>query len=521
MKTRFLVFLYALFIVSNVNAQSRVFKQVGNGVSTSLHSIMQDGSLVGYLTFTELEKASKDSFNYEITIMDENLNDIGKVKFRQQKLSLRDVAFEQDILCLAYIKSDVLGTTAKHKISYKIAAKKGYVSFFAQFINLQGEITKTFEKKADVDIYVALREYEAGIRPFKQDIQLKNISGVGFAAFYGDKTKRSLLTFNTAGEKIGERQVKEIAVSYYLHTAGNDIYLLTRGAEEYGNGSGYTLYGYSGNAASPTLKLLLRDKKGRSLDILGFGNDPATGKLFISGIIARQFWDNSMNDIYEIYTGAFRGVFKMDINGAHKEDVKTAYFCWADSTSNHNITNEGYISSVQGHIVPRPSFRDFDGNTYFLGTRLTAKRNRGAIIAGSIMSPLLIPSCIMLATGAFGSYSFDDVLLMQMDKNGKLSYVDSIGTELYKRKNAAPIFKMADNCSFYSLTNPDTKTSFLIVKGEKDITIYNVHEKKIVRKIARNNNEVKTNIYPAKDGHIIVSEYDEKEKSTRLSIEAI
>ncbi|PSL31818.1 DUF6770 family protein [Chitinophaga ginsengisoli] len=518
MKKRFLVFLYALFIVSNVNAQSRVFKQVGSGISTSLHSILQDGSLVGYLTFTELEKASKDSFNYEITIMDENLNDIGKVKFSQQKLNLRSVAFEQDILCLTYIKSDVLGTTAKHKISYKIAAKKGYVSFFAQFINLQGEITKTFEKKADVDLYVALKEYEAGIRPFKQDIQLKNISGVGFAAFYGDKTKKSLLTFNAAGEKIGERQVKEVAATYYLHTAGDDIYLLTQKAEEYG--SGYTLYGYSGTANSPTLKLPLRDKKQRMLDILGFGNDPATGKLFISGIVAGKFQENSEGNVYDIYNGAFKGIFKMDINGAHKEDVKTVYSCWADSTDN-DITSKGYITSARGHIVPRPSFRDFEGNTYFLGSRLTAKKNKGALIAGIVTMPLLIPYYVMMATGAFGTYSFDDVLLMQMDKNGKISYVDSIGTEIYKRKNAAPVFQFADNCSFYSLTNPDTKTSFLIVKGEKDIIIYNVHEKKIVRKIAKNNNEVKTNIYPAKDGHIIVSEYDEKEKSTRLSIEAI
>lgn len=518
MKKRLLLFLYTLLVILSANAQSRVFKQVGSGISTSLHSILQDGSLVGYLTFTELEKASKDSFNYEVTIMDENLNDIGKVKFRQQKLNLRDVAFEQDMLCLAYIKSDVLGSTARHKISYKMAAKKGYVSFFAQFINLRGEITKTFEKKADVDIYVALKEYGSGMPPFKQDIQLKNIAGAGFAAFYGDKSKKPLLTFNAAGEKISERQVKEVAASYYLHTAGDDIYLLTQKGEEYS--SGYTLYGYNGTSASPTLKLQLKDKKQRMLDILGFGNDPATGKLFISGVVGGKTWNNSMNSVYDIFKGGLQGVFKMDINSAHKEDVKTVYSCWADSAGN-DITSKGYINSAQGHIVPRPSFRDFDGNTYFLGSRLAAKKHKGAIIAGMVMLPLLIPTYILQETGAYGSYSLDDVLLMQMDKNGKLIYVDSIGTERYKQKRVSPAFKLVDNCSFYSLTNPDTKTSFLIVKGEKDITIYNVHDKKIVRKISRSNNEVKTNIYPAKDGHIIVSEYDEKEKSTRLSIEAI
>jgi hypothetical protein len=505
--------------VLTTHAQSRVFKQVGSGISTSLHSIIQDGSLVGYMTFTELEKASKDSFNYAITIMDENLNDIGKVKFREQKLNLRGVAFEQDILCLAYIKSDVLGTTPKHKISYKHAAKKGYISFFAQFINLQGEITKTFERKADIDIYLALKGYETNVLPFKEDIQLKNIANKGFAAFYGDKTKKPLFTFNTAGEKISERQIKEVAASYYLHTAGDDIYLLTQKADmEYG--SGYTLFGYSGTNNSPTLKLQLKDKKRRMLDILGFGNDPVTGKLYISGIIGNTSAAVDLAGVNAISRGQIQGVYKIDVNGAHKEDVKTVYYCWADST-NKEIDKKGYIQSAQGHIVPRPSFRDYEGNTYFLGSRLKAKTNKAAIIIGSITAPLLVPGIIMMSTGAYGAYSFDDVLLMKMDKDGKMSYVDSIGTDIHKRKNFPPTFKTEDNCSFYPLTNPDTKTSFLIVKAEKDIMIYNVHDKKIVRKIARTNNTVKTNIYPAKEGHIIVSEYDEKEKSTKLSIEAI
>jgi hypothetical protein len=36
-------------------------------------------ALVGYLAFTRLEQADADSFNYRITIIDENLHDIGAV----------------------------------------------------------------------------------------------------------------------------------------------------------------------------------------------------------------------------------------------------------------------------------------------------------------------------------------------------------------------------------------------------------------------------------------------------------
>ena len=49
-------------------------------------TIRQDGNLVGYLAFNQLEKSGADSFHYRIVIMDENLNDIGKVDFNEGKL---------------------------------------------------------------------------------------------------------------------------------------------------------------------------------------------------------------------------------------------------------------------------------------------------------------------------------------------------------------------------------------------------------------------------------------------------
>src|SRR6187399_1229046 len=88
--------LVPFFLVSN--AQSKVFKEVSEEISSQVKPIWQDNNMVGYVVFTELEKASADSFNYKITIMEENLNDIGTVKFRELKLGLYDVAFEQDVL---------------------------------------------------------------------------------------------------------------------------------------------------------------------------------------------------------------------------------------------------------------------------------------------------------------------------------------------------------------------------------------------------------------------------------------
>jgi hypothetical protein len=108
MKNTFFILLL-LVLATNTRAQTKVFKEVSEDISSQLAAILQDGKLVGYLFFTTLEKSSADSFNYRLSIVDENLNDIGKVEFLQEHLDLKEVAFEQDILCLAYIKSNFVG----------------------------------------------------------------------------------------------------------------------------------------------------------------------------------------------------------------------------------------------------------------------------------------------------------------------------------------------------------------------------------------------------------------------------
>ena len=107
MKKKLALVLNLILCVSLSQAQSKVFKEVSDEISSQMQVITQDEALIGYLLFTQLEKANADSFNYKISIMDENLNDIGSVNFREENLDLQAVSFEQDMLCLAYIKSKI------------------------------------------------------------------------------------------------------------------------------------------------------------------------------------------------------------------------------------------------------------------------------------------------------------------------------------------------------------------------------------------------------------------------------
>src|ERR1700727_2591863 len=131
-------------------AQTKVFKAVAEDMEQDFQAIFQDGKLVGYLVFTQLEKASADSFNYRISIMDENLNDIGAVTFREQKLNLKGVSFDQDVLCLAYVKTNFVGKEYKNQKEYNRDAGNFSAALFTQFLSLNGKVISTSNVRMDI-----------------------------------------------------------------------------------------------------------------------------------------------------------------------------------------------------------------------------------------------------------------------------------------------------------------------------------------------------------------------------------
>jgi hypothetical protein len=75
--------------------------------------------------------------------------------------------------------------------------------------------------------------------------------------------------------------------------------------------------------------------------------------------------------------------------------------------------------------------------------------------------------------------------------------------------------------SAYTVTNNASKNNFLIVSDMNNSIIYNVDTRKIVRTVPRVEGKTVTNIYPAKEGHIMVMEYNRSARETKLSIEAL
>ncbi|HEV7620826.1 MAG TPA: DUF6770 family protein, partial [Flavisolibacter sp.] len=245
-------------------AQSKVFKEVSDEISSQMKIITQDDALIGYLVFTQLERANKDSFNYKIAIMDENLNDIGTVNFKEENLELQDVSFEQDMLCLAYLKSNIRNTKGANMRAFRKAVNDATNSVFTQFINLQGKIIQSGSYNVDLKTSEGLA-YERGnsgtgiVGTLKHNIVLKNIPQKGFTCFYGDEYKNKLLAFDIKGNPVWKKDIPD-AEAFSLLTSGTNVYLLAKKKAEMLEG-GYEVRGFNVMDGAAYDKYVLRDKK--------------------------------------------------------------------------------------------------------------------------------------------------------------------------------------------------------------------------------------------------------------------
>jgi len=485
-----------------LQAQTKIFKEVGEDISTQIKAITQDNTLVGYLAFTRLEKADADSFNYKLTIMDENLNDIGAVKFRQGILDLQSVSFEQNVLCLGYIQSSLTGVkTIRSTKDYRKAMDAATSShFLLQFISLDGKIINSYYKDVSLSAepLPTRNPWSASIKiagHLKYGMQIRNIPNNGFAFFYGDDLRRELMVFDTKGTLIHEQDAPTYADRFYLHTSAANIYLLTKQDRPTPEG-GYKLYSYSAKELVVENSFDLRDRNDNWLKVLSFDNDPATGDAFIAGVIInpkRERYFLTANDYSYI---PYLGLFTLDLGNPNKK-MRANCSYWSDGNI-PGIADDGFFNKKGFYVRYAIAFRDFSGNTIFAGTALEGKGIVGA-----------------------AKYKLSDGAFIRQEASGKLALDNNITCDETKYFSASSILPELDKKDYYKVVNPDTKTNYMIIDDDQNIYIYNVNGKKIARTIPHKDGNVRVNVYPAKEGHMMVAEYNRKEKYTRFSIEAL
>jgi hypothetical protein len=520
--------LCCLSFLNCANAQNKVFKEVGESMSSTMEVIIQNDQLVGYLRFTQLEKASKDSFNYRIDIMDENLNDIGSVKFRDEQVQLQSVALEQDVLCLAYLKSNIIGTEFKTRHKYKKSLSDAKNAIMMQFITLEGKIVNTHSYKVAIDLskdafatqyygnYQLVFTQFVGYGNLEQPLQVSNMAQNGFVCFYGDAVGNHLLKYTNEGKEAWQKTVPTHAESFTLHTSGDNIHLLAKKEEDMKEG-GFEILNYN-TKGQEYKKHIMKDKQGNSLRVLSLGNDPVTGKPYLSGYVINPDKGSVIYNTKQLSKGPYIGVFTMNLENPAKGEVEELYSYWGDGSKMPNMSKKGYDHNTNTYTLFSRTFRDNEGNTFFVGSAFDKKTRWGTIVASTLVPPLGI--CILPVYGTQKS-TLKDVTLMRLDTTGNMKMERPIhgnGTIYYPAKMPMGIY---NSRRFIHISNSDTKTNYLVINDTKNIIIYNVEQKKTARTIPHKKGNLYYNVMPAKEGHLLVTQYDSKARTTRYSIEAL
>jgi hypothetical protein len=492
----------SLLFACSLQAQTKLFKEVGEDMSTQIKAISQDNALVGYLAFTRLERADADSFNYRVTIMDENLIDIGTVNFRQCNLDLQAVSFEENVLCLGYVQSPLAGgESVRTRKDYKKAEDAALSShILVQFINLNGKIINSYYKEVNLktETLTNRNTFSSAMKVLgylKYGMQIRNIPNGGFSLFYGDDLKQNLVVFDGRGDLTHERPAEGLADHYYLRTSATDIYLLMKNDIRTPEG-GFKLYLYSAKDLGIENNFDLRDGNDNPLKVLSFDNDPVTGDAFIAGCIINPKRERQFFTAIDYSYTPYLGLFTLDLGNPHKDMHANCSYWFNENIP--GISADGLFADKGFYVKYVTAFKDYNGNTIFAGTAL-------------------------VGNGFVGSakYKLTDGVFVRQEASGNVALDNTIPCDETKSFGSTGILYELDKKDYYKVVNPDTKNNYMIIDDEQNIYIYNVNGKKVVRTIPHKDGNVKINVFPAKEGHMMVSEYNRKEKYTRFSIEAL
>jgi hypothetical protein len=109
-------------------------------------------------------------------------------------------------------------------------------------------------------------------------VQLKNITGKGFAMFYGDENSNQFVVYDLNGRQTVKKTIKEPGEGFSMLTSGTDVYMLIKNKNAETIEEGYNMLAYRTTDSTVLPKYVIRDKKGNSLRVIAFDNEPVTGK---------------------------------------------------------------------------------------------------------------------------------------------------------------------------------------------------------------------------------------------------
>ena len=472
MRRIFLLTLLAALSVAGSFAQSKVFNQITGAIRADLSEITQNRKVVGYLRLVQLEKSDKTTYNYEMQIMDENLNDISTAKFSDEYLDLNDVAFEGDRLCVSFITYSKV--TAYTKIT------NGWKLFF---VNLQGDIVK----KQTLDN-----------KPMSSTVT-RNLPGVGFL-FHNKGKEYSLVAYDTAGKRIWQKTLDREAyaigatpkmVSYYDAKTKSLNFMNSSDGKNF----------FSKDLEAP-----------KNISHALPGIQVYEDTIYYSGTLNK----NSTADISfkEIKQGNQKGLITVKAWAPNKQSIKVSRQLWKDNLADitpagGNPENKKEIYQFENAVTTK------DGTTYFHATNVQTKVKVGNVVGTVVTMPLLVPPILFIASG-YHKFYVTDATVFKISPANKFSRVTTLTQKRSGKFHPATPFYYSVNSS-RNIVDDEGANAYFIGSDADNYSITNLITKK-TKYIPKSSGSISSYIYPAKEGHFMLLEKNSATRSSKLSV---
>jgi hypothetical protein len=292
---------------------------------------------------------------------------------------------------------------------------------------------------------------------------------------------------------------------------GDDLYILRQNREKHVNvSSGFEVLCLDIANGNIKKQKKLTDNSGHQLSVLSFANKISDNTPIISGTIISKNKNSELSS--HLAKGKNKGVFSIMLKDTSFNMQKSN---WSNGTYKPSISKRGLIKDIKSYTDIRYSFADATGNNYYVGTGVQRKTRWVALGVSILTAPLIIPPVWFLFLPGLHKYKYHDEVMLKQDENGHLSYYGSLHSN--NEISGLSVVKQYKSKKYFTVN----QNKYLVVNDVKDIFIYDIATKALHKKIPHKDGSIITQIYKAKEGYIMLSEYNTSDHSRKLSIEAL
>ena len=508
-KVKLVLILSTLFSCCQVFAQSKIFDNVIQVEVKSSVTITNNKQIVGYAIFYKIDKMKKEAL-YRLSILDENLKEIGSNEFEGSKdLLLVRAVYESDQILL----------------SFNDNAKKAEFKKFVKIFDLKGKETGNIPYDPEK---VKKGMFGAAIAANMEAIYdgTDNVEGKGFVVVHQSKAKTGgidIQMINANGKLKWEKNITadkgDRADLYLLATTPNTIlfFEMDRGSVM-SRDADIFLVGLNADNGNERFK--------KSLDIKGISYEPMLIKNSSDGKL--KVVSNMYNESSKFATAKPIGFSIGEFNDLNGEIKTIKDFSFLNdlgdilSMKNESKSDDGYIKAHNILIMQ-------DGSMVLVGEFF-----RKTVSAGGMILKILSQG-----GGSASQATIEDMFLLRIDNALKPKLLEKIEKEKVRvplPTDGLPIGLVARLLTYdhnfgyiYTDEGLDGKNKTVLARGsfgeEKyGIVALTVDEKKgytTKRFNLEKEKNVSYSISRGKPGYVMVMKYNSKEKTLSVNLEKI